>query len=268
MSVGQEVSIKRCTARREGDQTIALRGWSPELLQFYHTLPNARFDKVRRLWTCSLTLMTLWRIGLREDVALDDELDGIYREYLNALRRATEARDGVNGLAQPLVHTTKAWRHQLRGFWFAHPLQAVLLAMDMGTGKTLDAIYLALNWRAERIIVLCPKSVLGVWRREIEQHAGGRIRAVILDRGDTRRKVVEADKSIQQPGPTAIVVNYDTARTAIFAAWSLAQDWDLAICDESHRIAHPQTAQSKYAAKLGAVAKRVVAVYESVLRGK
>lgn len=255
----QAAPITRCKAHREG-RGIALRGYSPELLQFYHTLPNARFDKLRKLWTCSLTPMTLWRIGLRDDVGLDDELDGLYREHLDALRRATEARDGANGLAQPPIRTTEAWSHQLRGFWFGYPLQAVLLAEDMGVGKTKNALDLALNWHAEQIIVLCPKSVLGVWRREIDLHAGGRIRAVVLDRGDTRRKIVEAATALAMAQPrsesVAVIVNYDTARTSAFAAWSLGQEWDLAVCDESHKIAHPQTAQSKYAALLGSVAKR------------
>ena len=43
-----------------------------------------------------------------------------------------------------------------------------MLAMEVGTGKTAVALTLAREWKAERILVTCPLSVVGVWPREVE----------------------------------------------------------------------------------------------------
>ena len=46
------------------------------------------------------------------------------------------------------------------------------LADDMGLGKTIQAITVMLDWRKQRnsqtaILIVCPVSVLGNWRREL-----------------------------------------------------------------------------------------------------
>ena len=52
------------------------------------------------------------------------------------------------------------------------------LADDMGLGKTIQAITVMLDWRKQKrrrsghaILIVCPVSVLGNWRRELHRFA-------------------------------------------------------------------------------------------------
>jgi SNF2 family DNA or RNA helicase len=102
--------------------------------------------------------------------------------------------------------------------------------------------------------------VRGVWRREIERHAGRLINVCVLEKGTTKEKVQIADGVMKMAAaigrPMAIVVNYETARLEPFASWSLGREWDCVILDESHRCKSHNSQVSKYAAKLGRKAKR------------
>jgi SNF2 family DNA or RNA helicase len=135
-----------------------------------------------------------------------------------------------------------------------------LQALDMGTGKSKVATDLVVNWDCKIILILCPASVRGVWRREIERHAGRPISVCVLEKGTTKDKVHVATGAIKLGAalrqPVAIVVNYETAWRPEFADFSLGMEWDCVICDESHRIKAHNSQVSKYAAKLGRKAKR------------
>ena len=85
--------------------------------------------------------------------------------------------------------------------------------MGMGTGKSMEALALLAAWKAHRVLVLCPPSVRGVWRREIAKHYP-QMTAVILDRGSVKQRTELAAKAIcrtRKQGALAIVVNYETA---------------------------------------------------------
>ena len=56
------------------------------------------------------------------------------------------------------------WAHQSAAVAFARERAASMLAMEVGCGKTLAALNLADTWGAERILVACPLSVVGVGR--------------------------------------------------------------------------------------------------------
>ena len=86
------------------------------------------------------------------------------------------------------------WQHQERAFSFSAGLEGSMLAMEMGTGKTLVAIELMKHWGARRVLVLCPKAVMGVWRRELDKWAPSHFYPLILDHKtqSSRQKAAEA----------------------------------------------------------------------------
>jgi SNF2 family DNA or RNA helicase len=87
--------------------------------------------------------------------------------------------------------------HQLEAETFCWESQRVILADDMGVGKTLPAIRAATG----RIIVICPTTVKANWRREIlreKPHA----RLLILS--GTVPSTIEPDVDFA-------VLNYDIA---------------------------------------------------------
>jgi len=201
-------------------------------------------------WACDATPGAAWRIMGQSGI---DDQDGIppLAEKLQGVLDPCRIETG-----QPAIRRTDAWDHQVEAYRFALPRPATLLEMGMGTGKTKVAIDLAANWGCERVLVLCPKSVMDVWEHEIGVHAAHAPRLLVLHKGSVKKKMEAADQWLDWAGPAVIVLNYEAARASAFAEWSLAQQWDLVILDESHQGKAPASVTARYLEKLGRRATR------------
>ncbi len=249
-------TTKQARARLSVDGSkILIWGYSEELLEFMHSLPSARFHRAQSQWSCDTTPAAAWRVWRRPEFlgALSDGIIGIAKSFQ---RRVIDERLDSFFL-QPPVQKTKAWRHQVDAFWFASYAETAMLAMDMGTGKSKVAVDLVVNWRCNMVLILCPKSVIPVWRREFRIHAGEDV--MILDKGSVTRKTANAllyrEKQSRTIDRCVIVINYESAWRPAFANWSLSVPWDCVILDESHRVKSHKSSVAKYVAKLGKKAK-------------
>jgi SNF2 family DNA or RNA helicase len=117
--------------------------------------------------------------------------------------------------------------------------------MGLGTGKSKTAITLCEHWRAQRVLIICPTSVLRVWPAQFVQHAHRSWRVVNglreNDRGRTvtipiARRVAEADYALGEDEPVAVIVNYEAFAREPMRAWLLARRWDVVVYDEAHRL--------------------------------
>ena len=153
------------------------------------------------------------------------------------------------GELRPYQSRGQAWLYYLvdQGF-------GACLADDMGLGKTIQAIVLILDWLArakaeghpaQPILIVCPVSVLGNWRREIHRFAPEL--DVVLHHGKFRAREEEPFKRD--------VATHDV----ILTSYSLVQrDEELfgkcsfggVILDEAQNIKNPNTRQSKAARTL------------------
>ena len=68
-----------------------------------------------------------------------------------------------------------------------------LIGACMGFGKTATSLALADRWDSQRILILCPKSVLGVWRGQIPKHSNRDMDVCVLDGGSVKQRVRWAD---------------------------------------------------------------------------
>lgn len=84
--------------------------------------------------------------------------------------------------------------HQLASILWAICRNEGTLVHDIGTGKTLAAIYTALCWNCDRILVVCPNSVRKTWIDEIQKHTNLCFQVLDGD-GKRRRELVESDFS-------------------------------------------------------------------------
>jgi hypothetical protein len=125
-------------------------------------------------------------------------------------------------------------------------------------GKSKVAIDVAQNMPASRVLVLCPKSVVSVWPRELDKHAAVCYRtwAIRRDSWSVDRKARHLKHFLEAPEPAFVIVNYDSAWREGMRQVLLKQKWDLVICDESHRIKGPTAKASKFAAQLTRVARK------------
>lgn len=89
------------------------------------------------------------------------------KEFAELAKRAREAeaaqahktRDSLPDFPGP----TEGWLHQRQAYWFAEALDAAMLAMDMGTGKSKVVVGLAEGWSCNVVLILCPAKAVDVW---------------------------------------------------------------------------------------------------------
>ncbi len=169
----------------------------------------------------------------------------------------------MSATTAPPLTKTPLWDHQLDALAFMQDKQGVLLAHEMGAGKSLTAIARLEQIRAMRVLILCPKSVVAVWPDQIRQHAtrtwgtwAGRVngaRGPLVNPKVSQRAaaLVKADTDAIKLGrPFAAVVNYEASIAKPMDDLLVGTPWDALILDESHRIKAPGGKQSRLAAKI------------------
>jgi SNF2 family DNA or RNA helicase len=110
-----------------------------------------------------------------------------------------------------------------------------LLADDAGAGKTIMAGLLVkelkLRGLAERILIICPANLAFQWQRELNDRFQESFR--ILRGGDLR---VQYGVNLWNDH-TQVITSMDLAkREEILPSVRQAEDWDLIIVDEAHRM--------------------------------
>lgn len=215
------------------------------------------YDAVEKCWVIPLTkenVATLCMLG----ATLDEELRALTAD----LKKDEERTEPI---VKPPIKGN-LYSHQVKAYNFALERfengKAVAFLMDMGTGKTITTIALigALNGqkRIGKVLVVSPKSIVGVWEEEFQKFADFRYALTILDGAIVKKKA--AFGYMNGSALQVIVVNYESA-------WRLETEiakWqpDMIVCDESSKIKNPTTAQSKALHKLGKKSK-----YNVILTG-
>ncbi len=151
--------------------------------------------------------------------------------------------------------TDGMWEHQKQAYEFGIARNSVMLAMDMGTGKTKVAVSLLYGWGVKTALVVCPKSVIGVWGREFRKHApDGTYDVHCLSEG----KVVERANAIRNVlrfgDPNllrVVVINYDVIWQPSISNAIRETGVDCVILDESHRAKAAGSKTSKTCFMLG-----------------
>ena len=156
--------------------------------------------------------------------------------------------------AAPYAHQQEAFEFSYRLFTEDASPGAALL-MEMGTGKTITSIAIAgALWqtgRVERVLIVAPLSIVGVWQEEFAKFADFGYTLQVLQ-GSTAQKSKQLN-AINGPGLQVAVVNYESA-------WRMEDEikaWkpDMIVCDEGHKIKSHRTNASKAMHRIGAAAQ-------------
>lgn len=157
------------------------------------------------------------------------------------------------------------FKHQKEAFDFAmsHADQhGIALLMSMGCGKSLSAIAVAGALynvkKIKKVMIVCPLSIVGVWKEEFEKFADFDYKLVIL-KGNTAKKT-ELLQKIQGYSLQVAVVNYES----VWRMETEIANWkpNFIIADESHKIKTHNIAASKAMHRLGRKTK-----YRMILTG-
>lgn len=162
--------------------------------------------------------------------------------------------EGLRAQAMPEKYrsSTEPWAHQLDAFRFAYSKQSALLALEMGCGKSKVAIDLLTAWESKTVLIVCPKSVLGVWSREFAAHYPDDYSIRVMDSGTGKKKASVIESLIDLDGEACrvVVINYESLISKPVAA-VCTRKWDAIILDESHKIKAPTGKTSKMLFNIG-----------------
>ena len=183
---------------------------------------------------------------------LGAEVDDEIKEL--AKTQKTEQKVSETKHPEPKVKAT-LYQHQKNAYDYALDTfeegKALAILADMGTGKSLMTIAIVgtlIETKAvKKLLVVCPKSIVGVWETEFQKFAAYRYALKVLE--GTIQKKKDAFKFMNGEALQVIVVNYESC-------WRLEEEinkWnpDMIVCDESSKIKNPGTSQSKALHRLG-----------------
>ncbi len=149
------------------------------------------------------------------------------------------------GELRPYQQRGHAWMHFLvdQGF-------GACLADDMGLGKTVQAITVMLDWRKRggstgAIMIVCPVSVLGNWRRELLRFAPNL--RVVLHHGKGRAETAEDFRSMLA-SCDIVLTSYNLLQRDEEVMADVT--FDGVVLDEAQNIKNPTTRQSQIARQL------------------
>jgi len=182
------------------------------------------------------------------------ECTGWLQELVDSLRlgeRLTELPppDGFAGTLRPYQQRGYSWLAFLRKWRLG-----ACLADDMGLGKTIQAIALFLWERSAGrdtdavgpALVICPTSVVGNWKREIQRFAPS-LRVMVHHGGDRAR----ADEFVAAAQAHDVVIStYGLTRRDIKDMEQI--HWSDVILDEAQNIKNPHAKQSQAVRRLHA----------------
>lgn len=158
------------------------------------------------------------------------------------------------------------WQNQEEAYQFAMSHPSTMLDMDMGTGKTRVAIDTLMNRQdVHKILIVCPKAVIPVWRINFDKFYPNDENALIWD--ETKGSIKQKTSSMinflldywDQPDDTSnkyiIVINYDICWRSPLGDALRKINFDMIILDESHRAKSAGSKVSKFLALLGKYTK-------------
>ena len=157
--------------------------------------------------------------------------------FAHELTCKNAANSGVDRLSQSLFNASVDLNpHQIEAALFAiqSPLsQGVLLADEVGLGKTIEAgIVLCQYWseRKRRLLVICPASLRKQWALELEQKFS--LPAIVLDSKTSRELIKKGIAPLQQKA--VVIMSYHYANRIKEDVKAMA--WDLVVMDEAHKL--------------------------------
>ena len=169
--------------------------------------------------------------------------------YAYELTRRHDA-DGVDRLSQSLFDASVDLNpHQIDAALFAlrNPIQqGVLLADEVGLGKTIEAALVLCQYWAERrrrLLVVCPASLRKQWAQELLEKFA--LRGTVLDAVSLRKLRSGSALSTLESlaGKQVVIVSYQFA--AKLEAEMRAIPWDLVVIDEAHKLRNAHRANNR-----------------------
>lgn len=152
---------------------------------------------------------------------------------------------------------SERWQNQQEAFEFAMRHPSCMLDMEMGTGKTRVAIDVAFAREdIRKVLIVCPKAVVPVWRENLEKFADNSIDWACWDqqKGTIKDRLEDLKRwrsELTSETKKFVVINYDSVWRAPMGDFLTKCNMHMIILDESHRAKAAGSKVSKFLAILG-----------------
>jgi SNF2 family DNA or RNA helicase len=180
--------------------------------------------------------------SLGPEVLLDMQRFGIGVDYMHpeSLKVAEKFRqqlwDSMDIRAQPIDE--EMYGYQKYGSQFLATMPNSILADDMGTGKTKQALDAAASLNPNRVLVLCPKTLTYNWLAEVEKWHPELSAGVVPDHKTRSVKYGDGRKEFWDTMPEIVIANYEKLQ---IADWPYDIPWDILILDEATKCKNSKT---------------------------
>ncbi|MDO4682398.1 MAG: SNF2-related protein [Lautropia sp.] len=185
--------------------------------------------------------------------------------YAHELTRRHGA-DGVDRLSQSLFDARVDLNpHQIEAALFAlrNPLQeGVLLADEVGLGKTIEAALVLCQYWAERqrrLLIICPAALRKQWAQELQDKFA--VPALVVDSATLKQQGQTRMLSALQSwaGQQVLILSYPFAARHEAALRAIA--WDVVVMDEAHKLRNAHRSSNR----TGQALKRALAGRKKLL---
>lgn len=140
-------------------------------------------------------------------------------------------------LCESLPFAEKLRPYQKADIEFIKTRPNALNGLEMGLGKTLEALAIAELEKAQRVLIICPNTAKFNWRDEVDKWLPGETRVVV--EGDKKTRTAQ----IHRGGERFVIINYAGAR--IHGGQLAALSWDMMVVDEAHHIKNRKAKQTR-----------------------
>lgn len=166
----------------------------------------------------------------------------------------------------------KPYPYQETAIDFMTDLEAVLCADEMGLGKTVETVFTCQAVDAQKVLVVCPNSVKGVWEEHFNKIIPD-IKTIVLDNKKRKDSWQLANELLTQAtratSGCVFIIHYEAARILYKEDPTFKQAfWDVMIVDECHRLSNRKTQQTKAIFRLGRRATRRIALSGTPMDGE
>jgi SNF2 family DNA or RNA helicase len=233
----------------KGDRLCVRTPYAPALVDRFRTIPGRLFDGTEKVWTFpavkDVLLMVCDAVGQLPWMLSQELRDLGGKDNGFALEKVAVDLSVIDG--HPFI--TEPYAHQRVNLARLVQNNRWILADEMGTGKTHAVVNRLLRQSAVggNVLILCPKSVIGVWNEQLATH--GRISAQFV--------VYEGTTNVQRgsSGYWITITNYEQLlfKTDAF----LAMFWQTVVLDEIHRVKNFTAKTSRIVRQLTTKAKYV-----------
>lgn len=182
------------------------------------------WDKFAKVWT-----------SLGPEVLLDMERFAIQPSWVSGEAKiiAEEFRQQLWNVMDARVedYHDELYGYQKQGSKILASMPFSILGDDPGIGKSKQALDAAVILNAQKVLVICPKTLTYNWLAEVDKWYP-EISAGVVPDITTERKHHSSDisrKNFWKNPPHIVITNYEKLR---MSDWPMEIEWDVVICDE------------------------------------